>query len=558
MKPTDTRDGRLVMVPLGGAGEIGMNLTLYGHAGKWLMVDLGITFADESLPGIDILMPDPAFIEDEKDDLVALVLTHAHEDHLGAVHHLWPRLRCPVYATRFAAAILRRKLAEAGLEDEVPVHVYEPGDRIDLAPFVVTPIGITHSIPESMSLAVETAAGTVMHTGDWKLDETPLVGDTTDRSTLRAFGQKGVLALVCDSTNVFNATRSGSESDVRESLLPLLRGKPGRVAITTFASNVARFETIARVAEALDRHLVVVGRSLWRILDAAREAGYLRDLPPIIADKDAGFLPRDKVLMLCTGCQGEPQGAMARIANGEHRYVTLARGDTVVFSSKIIPGNERTLFALHNRLARDGIEVITEKDHFVHVSGHPGREELAEMYALVRPRLAVPVHGEARHIAEHARFALSLQVPEAVSVANGDVLQLAPGRPRVTGQVPAGRLAYDGEVDLVAPDGEVIRRRRRLMFNGVVIATIVLDAGGGLAAEPSVSPVGVADEEDDGFDDDIADAIARAVEGMPLRMRSDDARVIEAARKAIRSEVKRRVERRPHVEVKIVRIGGRR
>ena len=554
MSATDTRKGGLVFLPLGGAGEIGMNLSLYGHAGKWLMVDLGITFADETLPGIDILMPDPAFIEAERDDLVALVLTHAHEDHLGAVPHLWPRLRCPVYATRFAAALLRRKLVDAGLEDEVEVRLYEPGDVLEIAPFRVTPIGITHSIPESMALAIETSAGTILHTGDWKLDDTPLVGPTTDRAALSAFGDKGVLALVCDSTNVFNKGRSGSEAAVREGLLDLLKDKPARIAVTTFASNVARFETVAHVSEALDRHLVIVGRSLWRIHDAAREAGYLRDLPPVLSERDYGDLPRDKLLLLCTGCQGEMQGAMARIANGDHRHVHLSPGDTVVFSSRIIPGNERTLFSLHNKLARAGIEVVTEKDHFVHVSGHPAREELAEMYRLVRPRIAVPVHGEARHLAEHAAFAKSLQVPQAVILNNGDVLRLAPGEPGVAGEVPAGRLALDGDADLVAPEGELVRRRRRLMYNGVAVANLVFDPEGGLEAEPAITLVGVAEDESDGFEAEVADAVARAVEGLPGKLRFDDDKVIESATKALRSAVRRRIDRRPHVEIRIARV----
>lgn len=554
MTATDTRDGSLVFLPLGGAGEIGMNLSLYGHAGKWLMVDLGITFADETLPGIDILMPDPAFIEAERDDLVALVLTHAHEDHLGAVPHLWPRLRCPVYATRFAAALLHRKLVDAGLEDEVDVRIYEPGDMLELAPFRVTPIGITHSIPESMALAIETAAGTVLHTGDWKLDDTPLVGPSTDREALRAFGDKGVLALVCDSTNVFNKGKSGSEAAVREGLLDLLKDKQGRIAVTTFASNVARFESVAHVARALERHLVIVGRSLWRIHDAAREAGYLRDLPPVLSERDFGDLPRDKVLLLCTGCQGEAQGAMARIANGDHRHVHLSPGDTVVFSSRIIPGNERTLFGLHNKLARAGIEVVTEKDHFVHVSGHPAREELAEMYRLIRPQVAVPVHGEARHLAEHAGFAKSLQVPHAMILNNGDVLRLAPGEPAIVGEVPAGRLALDGDADLVAPEGELVRRRRRLMYNGVAVANLVFDREGELETEPAITLVGVAEDENDGFEVEVADAVARAVESLPGRLRFDDDKVIESATKALRGAVRRRIDRRPHVEIRIARV----
>jgi len=549
---TATADS-LVFLPLGGAGEIGMNLNLYGCAGRWLMVDLGTTFADESLPGIDLVVPDPSFIEAERDNIEALVLTHAHEDHLGAVPYLWPRLRCPVYATAFAAAVLRRKLDEVGLADQVPIVEYRSGERLALGPFVVTPIGITHSIPESQALAIETPFGTVLHSGDWKLDADPLVGPLTDAAALAARGEAGVLALVCDSTNVLRRGGSGSEAAVRDSLLGLLAGRPGRIVVTTFASNIARLETIATVAAKLDRHLVLVGRSLWRFVEAARDCGYLKGLPPFLTERDFGYLPRDKVLLLCTGCQGEPRGAMARIAGGEHAHVTLAPGDLAVFSSKIIPGNERTLYRLHNLLALAGVEVVTEKDHFIHVSGHPSRDELAQMYQWVRPRIAVPVHGEPRHLRAHARLALSLQVPEAVVVGNGDLLRLAPGPAAVLERVPAGRLAVDGQ-SLMPVESGVLQRRRKLGFNGVAVVVLVFAADGRLADSPRVALHGVAEAETTGLAAEAAEAVAEAVGRLPRRFAAEDDRVTEAARRALRQMVRRVSERRPVVEVQIVRL----
>lgn len=546
-------DDCLYFLPLGGAGEIGMNLGLYGYGGKWLMVDLGITFADESLPGIDVLVPDTAYIEDRREDLVALVLTHAHEDHLGAVPYLWPRLRCPVYATAFTAALLRRKLAEAGLLDAVPVIEFTPGETLSLGPFRCTAIHITHSIPESNSLAIETPLGLVLHSGDWKLDPDPLVGPLSDQAALVARGESGVLALICDSTNVFRHGESGSEAAVRNSLLELLAGREGRIAVTTFASNVARIETMAAVARALDRQLVLVGRALWRIVAAAKETGYLQDLPAFLTERDYGYLPRDKVLLLCTGCQGEPRGAMARIASGEHPHVDLVPGDVVVFSSKIIPGNERTLYALHNRLALRDIEVITEKDHFVHVSGHPSRDELAQMYRWVRPKIAVPVHGEPRHLVEHARLAKSLQVPEAVVIGNGDVLQLAPGPARVVDKVPAGRMAVDAGA-LVRPDGPVLQQRRRMMHNGAALVALALDGYGRLLAPPQVSLHGVVEAGTEALQSRAVAAVAEAVRQLPRRLAADDMHVTEAARRAVRGLVKKLNDRRPVTEVQVLRV----
>lgn len=546
-------EDRLLFLPLGGANEIGMNLNLYGCRGKWLMVDLGLTFADETLPGIDVVVPDPSFIEADRDNLLALVLTHAHEDHLGAVPHLWRRLRCPIYATGFTAALLRRKLQSVGLGDQVPVFQFEPGQVMEFGPFKVRALSITHSIPESTALVIDTPFGTVLHSGDWKLDPEPLIGPVTDDEALNALGEGGVLALVCDSTNVFRPGQSGSEGAVRASLLKLLSGRATRIAITTFASNVARIDTVAKVAEALDRHLVLVGRALQRVTEAAQANGYLADLKTI-DERAAGYLPPDKVVYLCTGCQGEPRGAMARIANGTHPAVSLDPGDLVVFSSRIIPGNERSLYALHNRLVKNGIEVMTERDHFVHVSGHPSREELATMYRWIRPRIAVPVHGEARHVREHAAFARSLQVPEAVEVQNGDLLQLAPGPARIVDQVPAGRLAVEGEM-LVPVEGELMRRRRRLMYNGVAQVVLVVDQGGRLAAPARVVLLGVAEGESVALGSAVQEAVEATVTRLPSTATTDDGEIGKAAQMAVQRMIKAIAGRRPLIEVQVVRLG---
>ncbi len=546
------RDG-LTYLSLGGAGEIGMNLSLYGHEGKWLMVDLGMTFADETQPGIDILVPDPAWIADRAEDLIALVVTHAHEDHLGAIAYLWEQLRCPVYATPFAATVLRRKLEEWHLLEEVPLHIYHPGDRFTLGPFDIEAIPLTHSIPEMQALAIRTKVGMVLHTGDWKLDPDPVVGMVSDEAALRRIGDEGVLAMVCDSTNVFKYGESGSEALVRDELIQICKERKKRIAITTFASNIARIQTVSAVAKATGRDLCLVGRSLWNMANAARDNGYLKDVPEFRTEYDFGYLPPERTLLMCTGCQGEPRGAMARIASGTHPQVELSRGDTVIFSSRMIPGNERTIGKLQNDLTLAGVDVITEKDGFVHVSGHPARDELARMYSLVRPRISVPVHGEARHIAEHAKLAKSLQVPYAIEVQNGDLILLEPRGARLLEKVPAGRLAVDqGNGDLLLLQGEVMQSRRRMTHNGAVFVSLVLDARGGFAAEPAVTLLGVADDEKGELAADIADAIAEAFE-RPKGKLSEDEVAVETARKATRRVVKDYCGRRPPVEVHIAR-----
>ncbi|HLB80253.1 MAG TPA: ribonuclease J, partial [Dongiaceae bacterium] len=430
----------LLFLPLGGTGEIGMNLNLYGHAGKWLMIDLGITFGDDTTPGIEVIMPDPGFIAERRADLAGLVLTHAHEDHIGAVPYLWPRLRCPIFATPFTAALLRRKLRDAGLQDQAPITEVPMSGRFAVGPFELELITLTHSIPEPNAVVVRTPLGTVLHTGDWKLDPEPLVGPLADEVALRRLGEEGVLAMVCDSTNALVAGESGSEAAVRESLGRLVGRLTQRVAIACFASNVARLETGAWVAAAHDRHAGLVGRSLWRIDAAARETGYFADLPPFVREHDVAYLPREKVLMLCTGSQGEPRSALARIARGDHPGVTLEPGDAAIFSSRIIPGNERAIGRLQNDLARMGVEVVTERDHFVHVSGHPAQGELAAMYQWVRPRVAVPVHGEARHLRAHARQVV-VQAADGALVAGDDARgedRRVAGLQRHAGMIAAG------------------------------------------------------------------------------------------------------------------------
>ncbi len=548
----------LLFVPLGGAGEIGMNLGLYGYGGQWLMVDCGLTFADDALPGIDLLFPDPSFIAEQAENLTAIVLTHAHEDHLGAVHQLWPQLRCPVYATPFTAHLLRRKLEEAGLLEAVPLHEIETGDRVELGDFDIRYIPVTHSIPEAHSLAIKTPVGTIVHSGDWKLDPEPLVGPVTDEAALREVGDEGVLALVCDSTNVMLPGHSGSEAEVRQSLIDLIAQKTGRVVVTTFSSNVARIATIAKAAEANGRQVVLAGRSLHRNVEAARACGYLNDLSLFSDEDEAGYLARESTLILCTGCQGEPRGALARIADHEHRHIGLEAGDTVIFSSKIIPGNERSIGRVQNRLVYEDIEVITEKDHFVHVSGHPAQEELAEYYGWVRPNISVPVHGEARHLTKHAEFARSLGIGTAPVVENGDVLRLHPGPVEVIDHVRFGRLGLDGG-RLTALDSRSLQARRRMMFNGFAFVVVVLDGDNSMVLPPRVVVRGLLEEADEAEGEALIAEAARAAdqalsEVSPGR-RGDDQLIFDRVSQAVRRVLRKASDgRRPAVEVEVMRL----
>jgi ribonuclease J len=546
--------GELLFVPLGGAGEIGMNLNLYGYGGKWVIVDLGITFADDRLPGVDVVMPDPAFIAERRDDLLGIVLTHAHEDHIGAVPYLWPQLRCPIYATPFTASVLRRKLEEAGLAEAAPITVLPLGSRFTLGPFEFELVTLTHSIPEPNGLAIRTPLGTILHTGDWKIDPDPLVGAVTDVTSLRRIGEEGVLAMVCDSTNVLHEGSSGSEADLRRSLVDLVGRCKSRVAIACFASNVARLATVSAAAEANGRHAGLVGRSLWRFYEAALENGYLRDIPRFLPEDEAAFLPRDKIVMAMTGSQGEPRSALARVAAGDHPHILLEEGDTAIFSSRIIPGNERSIFRLQSALTSLGVEIITEKDEFVHVSGHPAREELAEMYAWVRPRIAVPVHGESRHLIEHARFARSCQVRESVVVTNGDMLRLAPGPVEIVGRAQSGRLVLDGTA-LLPADGAVVKSRARLLWQGAAVATIVVDKDGQLLADPKLALPGlVGDQAAAGLLAGAVSAIAQTIEDLPRPTRRDDTALREAVRLAIRRSIFQARGKKPAIEVHLVRL----
>ena len=485
----------LVFLPLGGAGEIGMNFNCYGYgapdARQWIAVDCGVLFGRETAtPGVDLIMPDIRFLEDVRDDLLGLVLTHGHEDHIGAVAHLWPKLRCPVYATPFTMRLLEDKLEEAGLQGRVKLVAVPLGGSVALGPFSVEFISITHSIPEPNALAIRTPLGTLVHTGDWKLDADPLLGEPTNDAALRRLGDAGVLALICDSTNALVPGESGSEGEVRQALVGLIAPLKGRLAVTAFASNVARLESIAEAARAANRELVLVGRAMRHMVNCARDTGYLKKFPRIVAEEDSPNLPADRVLYLCTGSQGEPRAALARIAAGEHPYVNLGEGDSVIFSSRIIPGNELAIFELQNRLAAKGIAVLTERDHFVHVSGHPARDELAAMYSWIRPRIAIPVHGELRHMSEHARFARELQVPEAIVALNGQMVRLVPGPAAIIDETPSGRLHLDGRLLVHENDG-FARARRALGFAGFIAITLVLDRKGRLAADPVLYMEGI-------------------------------------------------------------------
>jgi len=551
MKTPKNGEERLLFVPLGGSGEIGMNLNLYGFGGKWLMVDLGMSFADDSTPGCDLIFPDPSFIAGLKDDLLGIVLTHGHEDHIGAVPHLWDQLRVPMYATPFTALLVEDKLQEFGLSGIAEVNIVKPGQKLTFGDFDVTYVPLAHSIAEGNGLIIETPLGTVFHTGDWKLDDNPLIGPECPSDVLTKLGDKGVMAMVGDSTNVFNERASGSEGDVRENLMELVGGLEGRVMITTFASNVARLKTIGEVAKAHDRDVVLLGRSMHRIYKIARETGYLDDFPRVIDEEHADSIPKDKILFMSTGCQGEYRAALSRVARGEHRNVTLTEGDTVIFSSKMIPGNEISLGHLFNQLAEAKVDVITEKDAFVHVSGHPGQEELAAMYGWVRPETAIPVHGEARHLKKHKEFALTQGVKRALAPKNGDIIQMAPDGPKVIDQAPFGRLTLDGKV-LVAVNAASVVERRRISQNGQVSVSLMLDSDGALMIEPLAMAHGLPGDVDSVLDL-LVDAAETGVEKMKARDRLDDAKIDEAVRIHVRRATRKELGKNPLVDVLITR-----
>ncbi len=547
----DTEPGDLAFLPLGGTGEIGMNLNLYRCDGRWLAVDCGIGFGGAQYPEVEIMTPDPGFIADRRDRLLGLVITHAHEDHIGAVAHLWPQLRCPVYATPFAAAVLRRKLAEVQLVPQVKVHIVPPGGSISLPPFEMRFIRMAHSIPESQALAIDTPYGLLLHTGDWKMDPQPLVGPPTDEAALAELGQRGVLAMICDSTNAMVEGHSGSEQEVRQSLGALIRNLRGRVAVTCFASNVARVETVAHAARESGRSVAVVGRSLRNLDAAARECGYLRGIPPFLGEDDIADVPDDRILILITGSQGEPRSALARVAMDTHPRVALGEGDTVLFSSRVIPGNERAIGTVQDNLVRRGVNLMTDADHLVHVSGHPARDELRRMYRLVKPRYSVPVHGEWRHLSAHAGLAREAGATP-VLIEDGDILNLAPGRVEVVDSAPVGRLVPDGG-RLVPLSGGVMSARRRMLFNGVVLASVAVDEAGRLCGQPRVSAPGLLDQDDAELDR-VSGEFAEALADLPAPIRRDDAALTDAARAALRRALGRRLQKRPLVDVHLLRV----
>jgi len=547
----DALSSDLAFLPLGGTGEIGMNLNLYRCGGKWLAVDCGIGFGGADLPEVDVMMPDPSFIAERRDRLLGLVITHAHEDHLGAVAWLWPQLRCPVYASPFAAAVLRRKLAEAQLLSQVKLIVVPPGGAIDLPPFNLRFIRVAHSIPEAQALVIRTKAGIVLHTGDWKLDPAPLVGPPTDEAAFSALGDEGVLAMVCDSTNAMVEGHSGSEGDVRRALAALIRDLRGRVAVTCFASNVARVESVALAAQDAGRSVAVVGRSLRNLEAAARECGYLAGIAPFASEDDANDIPDDNLLILVTGSQGEPRSALARIAADTHPRIELGEGDTVVFSSRVIPGNERAIGTVQDNLVRRGVRLMTDADHMIHCSGHPARDELRRLYKLVRPRFSVPVHGEWRHLSAHAALAQDAGI-KPILLEDGDILSLAPGIPEVVDSAPVGRLVLDG-ARLVPLQGSVMGARRRMLFNGVAVASLAVDEMGKLRGTPRVSAPGLLEAEDPELAR-VAAELAELVADLPAPLRRDDAALIDAAKTALRRLLGKRLQKRPLVDVHLLRV----
>ena len=548
----------LIFCPLGGSGEIGMNMNLYAYGKetnqKWIIVDMGVTFADDSIPGIDLIMPDPGFIIDKKEDLLGIVLTHAHEDHIGAVAHIWPELKCKLYATPFTAALITEKFKEKKIDISPFLKIVPLNSKIKLENFEIDFVTLTHSILEPNGLSIKTPLGTILHTGDWKIDPNPLIGNKVDEQKLKNIGESGVSAMICDSTNIFSPGRAGSESDVRDSLLRLMELKKKRILVTSFASNVARMESIFYCAKKTGRSICLVGRSMHRIFKIAKKCGYLKGLIEPLEPRNAKKVSKDKILYLATGSQGEPMGAMNRIINGIHPEVFLEDGDCVIFSSKIIPGNEKKLYNLQNQIVKNNIEIISEENAFVHVSGHPNRDDLKDMYKWVKPKSVIPVHGEHRHMQEHVNFAKEMQVPKTLLIENGDIIKLLPGdTPKVIDKAPSGRVYLDGNIN-VDTDAQSIKDRKNLSINGYLEITVLVSNNGKIK-KPIISYRGIPENENrEPFIFDMEDEIFNICKTFSLENKNQQKNLIETIKQNCRRIVREKTGKKPFTNINITRI----
>jgi ribonuclease J len=548
----------LIFCPLGGSGEIGMNMNLYAYGKeddqKWIIVDMGVTFADDTIPGVDLIMPDPGFIIDKKDDLLGIVLTHAHEDHIGAVAHIWPELKCKLYATPFTAALLTEKFKEKKIDISSFLKIVPLNSQIKLGAFEIDFVTLTHSILEPNGLSIKTPLGTILHTGDWKIDPNPLIGNKIDEEKLKKIGSSGVSAMICDSTNIFSPGRAGSESDVRDSLLRIMEVKTKRILVTSFASNVARMESIFYCAKKTGRSICLVGRSMHRIYKAARKCGYLKGLIEPLEPRDAKKVSKNKILYLATGSQGEPMGAMNRIVNGSHPDVFLEEGDCVIFSSKIIPGNEKKLYNLQNQIVKNNIEIISEENAFVHVSGHPNRDDLKDMYTWVKPRSIIPVHGEHRHMQEHVSFAKEMQIPKTLLIENGDIIKLLPGdAPQIIDKAPSGRVYLDGSIN-VETDSQSIKDRKNLSINGYLEITLLVSNNGKIK-KPIISFRGIPENQNnEPFIFDMEDEIFNICRTFSIESKNQQKNLIETIKQNCRRIVREKTGKKPFTNINIARI----
>lgn len=544
----------LVFIPLGGVTGIGQNFFLYGYKGKWLIVDCGMGFPGEHFPGVEVLLPDPTFIAGHKKDIVGMVITHGHEDHIGAIPYLWQDLQCPIYATPFTAELIEDKLDEFGLTGRVQLEVVEQGALLELPPFEVEFIPVNHSIPEPSMLAIRTKEGTIIHTGDWKFDSAPIIGDTTNVAALKELGKQGVLALVSDSTNIFSEKEEKTERDVRESLTEIFKSAPSRIIITCFASNVGRMESIYWAAHAAGRQVCLMGRSFWRIDSAARAAGYMKDIPPFLTEEEAAEINRNKIVYICTGSQGEPYSALSKLASPRPApgQLTLDSQDIVIFSSRVIPGNELAIAALQKRLLMSGCTIITDREKLVHVSGHPAQDSMKKLYDYLKPQIAIPVHGEPMYIVEHKKLAEEWGAGMSIIVEEGDVLELNDGDPEIIGEVPVGCLAVDGK-KIVSLGSDVLKKRRKMIEGGTVVGTIVVDQKGQILGEPQISSFGLLDTNPEDLEK-LVQLIKMHVDELPPDQKQDDSLVKEAVRLTVRRFITEQFGKKPLIEIHLVRI----